>query len=336
LNGFTDIIKEPDGLPPTRVCDFEINLECDEPPKERTYRMSPAELRYVWVHLQDLLAKGWIRPSKSPYGTPILFVRKKDGAMRMCVDYRKLNDLTRKDRTPLPRIDELLDSLYGAHFFSTMDLYKGYHQVRVKERDMHKTAFRTHSEYYVLPFGLCNAPAIFQAMMNRVLAPHLDKFCVVYLDDVLIYSKTADEHLEHIRLVLREMQRHQLHIKLSKCYFGRSSVNFLGHVVEAEQIRMDPDKVEALRNWPRPKFVTEVRGFLGLVGYYRRFINQFATLATPLTDLTKKTPEFRWSPRAQSAFEQIKGAMVRALIMVIILTLLLMQGTICTRMLMDL
>jgi hypothetical protein len=166
--------------------------------------------------------------------------------MRMFVDYRKLNDLTRKDRTPLPRIDEFPDSLYGAHYFNTLDLYKGYHQVRVKERGIHKTAFRTRYglfEYCVLPFGLCNAPTGFQAMMNRVLAPYLGKFCVVYVDDVLIYNKTADEHLEHIRLVLREPQRHHLHIKLSKCYFGRSSVSFLGHVVEAGQIRMDPDKV---------------------------------------------------------------------------------------------
>jgi hypothetical protein len=205
--------------------------------------------------------------------------------MRMCVDYRKLNNLTRKDRTPLPRIDELLHSLYGAYHFSTMNLYKGYHQVRVKERDIHKIASRTHYglfEYYVVPFGLSNAPAGFQAMMNRVLDPCLGKFCVVYLDDVLIYNKTADEHLEHIRLVLRELQRHELHIKLSKCYFGRSSVNFLGHVVEAGEIRMDSDKVEAVQNWPRAKYVTEVRGFLGLVGYYRRSINQFATLATPI------------------------------------------------------
>jgi hypothetical protein len=171
--------------------------------------------------------------------------------MRMCVDYRKLNDLTRNDRTPLPRIDELLYSLYGAHYFSTLDLFKGYHRVRVKERDIHMTAFRTHYslfEYHVLPFGLCNAPAGFQAMMDRVLAPYLSNFCVVYLDDVLIYSKTADEDLEHIRLVLRELQRHQLQTKLSKCYFGRSSVNFMGHVVEGGQIRMDPDKVEAVHN----------------------------------------------------------------------------------------
>ena len=142
-------------------------------------------------------------------------------------------------------------------------------------------------------------------MMNRVLAPYLGKLCVVYVDDVLIYNKAADAHLEHIRLVLRELHRHQLHIKLSKCYFGRSSVNFLGHVVEGGQVRMDPDKVEAVQNWPWPKSVTEVRGFLGLAGYYRRFINQFATLATPLTDLTKKIPEFRLTPQAQSAFEQI-------------------------------
>jgi hypothetical protein len=149
-------------------------------------------------------------------------------------------------------------------------------------------------------------------MMNRVLALCLGKFCVVYLDDVLIYSKTADEHLEHIRLVLRELQRHQLHIKLSKCYFGRLSVNFLGHVVEVGRIRMDPDKMEAVHNWPRPKSVTEIRGFLGLAGYYRKFINQFATLATQLTAMTKKTPEFRWTPYAHSAFEQIKDAIVRA------------------------
>jgi hypothetical protein len=153
LNEFTGIIKEPDGLPPTRKCNFEINLEYDEPPKERTYRMSPAVLREFQVKLQDLLAKGWIRPSKSPYGVPILFARKKDGTMRLCVDYRKPNDLTRKDRTPLPRIDELLDSLYGAHHFSTLDLHKGYQQVRVKERDIHTTTFRNHYglfEYCVL------------------------------------------------------------------------------------------------------------------------------------------------------------------------------------------
>jgi hypothetical protein len=208
--------------------------------------MSPAKIQEVQVQLQDLLAKGWIHP----YGPPILFVRKKDGTMRMCVDYRKLNDLTRKDRTPLRRIDELLDSLYGAHYSNTLDVYKGYHQVHTKERDTHKTTFRTPYElfeYCVLPFGLCNARVEFQAMMNRVLAPYLVKFCVVYLDDVLIYSQTADEHLEHIRLVLRELQRHQLHIKLSKCYFGRSGVNFLGHVVEAGHIRTNPDKVEAVQ-----------------------------------------------------------------------------------------
>jgi hypothetical protein len=189
MNEFTDIIKEHDGLPPTRECDFEINLECDEPPKERTYRMSPAILREVQVHLQDLLAKGWIRPSKTSYGAPILLASKKDGTVRMYVNYRRLSDLTRKDRTPLPRIDELLDSLYGAHYFSTLDMYKGYHQVRVKERDIQKTSFRTHYrlfEYCVLPSGLCNAPTGFQAMTYRVLPPYLGKFCVVCLDDVLI------------------------------------------------------------------------------------------------------------------------------------------------------
>eukprot|EP00873_Tetraselmis_striata_P008895 jgi/Tetstr1/429159/TSEL_019112.t1 len=260
LMEFADIIAEPTDLPPEREFDFEINLESDEPPKERTYGMSPAELQEVRSQLEELLAKGWIRPSKSNYGAPILFVRKKDGTLRMCVDYRKLNDLTKKDRTPLPRIDELLDSLHGATIFSTLDLYKGYHQVRIKPEDIHKTAFRTHYglyEYCVLPFGLTNAPAGFQTMMNRVLSPYLGKFCVVYLDDVLIYSKTAEEHLEHIRLVLRELQRHHLHIKLSKCSFGSTSVEFLGHIVEAGQIKMDPRKVEAVQQWPVPKTVKD-------------------------------------------------------------------------------
>eukprot|EP00873_Tetraselmis_striata_P001628 jgi/Tetstr1/421892/TSEL_012792.t1 len=315
LMEFADIIAEPTDLPPEREFDFEINLESDEPPKERTYRMSPAELQEVRSQLEELLTKGWIRPSKSNYGAPILFVRKKDGTLRMCVDYRKLNDLTKKDRTPLPRIDELLDSLHGATIFSTLDLYKGYHQVRIKPEDIHKTAFRTHYglyEYCVLPFGLTNAPAGFQTMMNRVLSPYLGKFCVVYLDDVLIYSKTAEEHLEHIRLVLRELQRHHLHIKLSKCSFGRTSVEFLGHIVEAGQIKMDPRKVEAVQQWPVPKTVKDVRGFLGLAGYYRKFIHNFAAIAAPLHGLTKNQPEFVWTPRADAAFRALKDAMVRA------------------------
>eukprot|EP00873_Tetraselmis_striata_P038562 jgi/Tetstr1/458826/TSEL_045209.t1 len=315
LMEFADIIAELTNLPPEREFDFEINLESDEPPKERTYRMSPAELQEVRSQLEELLAEGWIRPSKSNYGAPILFVRKKDGTLRMCVDYRKLNDLTKKDRTPLPRIDELLDSLHGATTFSTLDLYKGYHQVQIKPEDIHKTAFRTHYglyEYCVLPFGLTNAPARFQTMMNRILSPYLGKFCVVYLDDVLIYSKTAQEHLEHIRLVLRELQRHHLHIKLSKCSFGRTSVEFLGHIVEAGQIKMDPRKVEAVQQWPVPKTVKDVRGFLGLAGYYRKFIHNFAAVAAPLHDLTKNQPEFVWTPRADAAFRALKDAMVRA------------------------
>jgi hypothetical protein len=235
VNEFTDIINELDGLSPIHKSDFEIKLECDDPPEERTYPMSQADLQEVQVQLQNSLANRWIRSSNSPYGTPFSFVRKKDGTMRMCVDYRKLNGLKRKDCTPLPRNHELLDSLYGAHYFSTRDIYKGYHQVRVKELNMHKTAFRAHYglfEYCALPFGLCNAPYGFQAIMNQVLTPHLGKLRVVYLDDVLIYNQTADEHLEHIRRVLRELQRHHLYIKLSKCYFGQTSVNFLGHVVE--------------------------------------------------------------------------------------------------------
>ena len=315
LSKYDDIISEPTTLPPSRPWDFDIELETDEPPRQRTYRMSPAELREVQKQLSDMMEKGWIRPSTSPYGAPILFVRKKDGTLRMCVDYRKLNDITKKNRTPLPRIDELLDSLHGATIFSSLDLYKGYHQCRVKEESVHKTAFRTSFglfEFTVLPFGLTNAPAVFQTMMNNVLKDYIGKFCVVYLDDVLIYSKTPEEHLRHIDLIMAALQKHKLHINPSKCFFGRKAVDFLGVVVENNTLRMDDKKIAAIKAWPRPTNVKEMRGFLGLAGYYRRFIDRFSARTVPLTELTKTTQPFRWTAAAQTAFEDVKRAMTEA------------------------
>lgn len=320
LAAYKDITDEPTGLPPRREWDFGIELESDVPPKQCTYRMSPAELQEVRRQLTDMLERGWIRPSTSQYGAPILFARKKDGSLRMCVDYRKLNDVTRKNRTPLPRIDELLDSLHGATVFSSLDLYKGYHQIRVKDEDIHKTAFRTHYglyEFTVLSFGLTNAPAGFQTMMNSILAPYLGRFCVVYLDDILIYSKDEQEHLRHVELILQKLREHKLHVNLKKCAFGKTSVEFLGHIVEAGHIRMDPRKVQAVRDWPTPSSVTEVRAFLGLAGYYRRFIHRFSARAAPLTDLTKKSTGFQWGTSAQAAFEDIKTAMTEAPVLLI-------------------
>ena len=320
LDNYSDITREPTGLPPSREWDFTVDLTTDTPPQERTYRMSPAELAEVRRQLEELLAKGWIRPSTSAYGAPILFARKKDGTLRMCVDYRKLNDLTKKNRTPLPRIDELLDSLYGAHVFSSLDLYKGYHQCRVTEADVHKTAFRTHYglyEFRVLPFGLTNAPAVFQTMMNNVLRDYLGRFCVVYLDDVLVFSRSEAEHFQHVTLVLDALRKHQLHINLKKCFWGRRSVEYLGHIIENGTIKMDPRKVAAVRDWPACKTTKDVRAFLGLAGYYWRFIHRFSARASPLTDLTKKDVPFSWTPAAQAAFDDIKEAMTTGPVLLI-------------------
>ena len=236
LTEFVDVFAPlPVGLPPARKVDHAIKLEpWAEPAWRPTYRMSPLELQEVKKQLDDLLAKGWIQPSVSPYGAPILFVRKKEGSLRMCVDYRALNKQTIKNRYPLPRPDELLDQLHGAAVFSKIDLQSGYHQVRVAEDDVYKTAFRTrygHFEFKVLPFGLTNAPATFMSFMHDVLRPYLDEFVVVFLDDILIFSKNETEHLAHLKLVLQKLREHHLFAKLSKCAFCLQEVEFLGHIV---------------------------------------------------------------------------------------------------------
>ena len=274
--------------------------------------MSPAELLEVRKQLDDLLAKEFIQPSISPYGAPILFVRKKEGSLRMCIDYRALNKQTIKNRYPLPRTDELLDQLHGAKVFSKIDLQSGYHQVRVKDSDIEKTAFRTrygHYEFKVLPFGLTNAPATFMSFMNEVLRPYLDQFVVVvvYLDDILIYSKNQDEHMEHLRLVLEKLREHHLFAKQSKCAFLLEEVEFLGHIVSSQGIKMDAAKVKAVADWPQPASVRDVRSFLGLIGYYRRFIQDFSRLAAPLTELTRKDINFYWSSEHAAAFNALKA-----------------------------
>ena len=277
--------------------------------------MSPAELLEVRKQLDDLLSKEFIQPSISPYGAPILFVRKKEGSLRMCIDYRALNKQTIKNRYPLPRTDELLDQLHGAKVFSKIDLQSGYHQVRVKDSDIEKTAFRTrygHYEFKVLPFGLTNAPATFMSFMNEVLRPYLDQFVVVFLDDILIYSKNQDEHMEHLRLVLEKLREHHLFAKQSKCAFLLEEVEFLGHVVSSQGIKMDAAKVKAVADWPQPASVRDVRSFLGLIGYYRRFIQDFSRLAAPLTELTRKDINFYWSSEHAAAFNALKAAIQTA------------------------
>lgn len=323
LHDFKPIFGEPEKLPPKRSHDHHIELAPGaKPPQQRTYRMSPLELQEVQRQLEDYLAKGWIQPSSSPFGAPILFARKKDGELRMCVDYRALNAITIKNRYPLPRIDELLDQLHGAKVFSALDLWSGYHQVRIDPSDIHKTAFRTrygHFEFTVLPFGLTNAPATFMSFMNDVLRPYLDKFVVVYLDDILIYSKTPEEHLHHLRLVFEKLQQHDLRVKLKKCAFARTSIPFLGFLVTDKGVCADPAKVKAVSEWPLPTNVTEIRSFLGFTGFCRRFIKDYARIAAPLTDLTKGSKAFSGilPTAAQAAFAAMKLALTTAPVLVL-------------------
>src|ERR1051325_5767118 len=225
--------------------------------------------------------------------------------MRLCVDYRQLNKVTIKNRYPLPRIDDLMDQLVGACVFRKIDLRSGYHQIRVKAEDIQKTAFRTrygHYEYSVMPFGVTNAPGVFIEYMNRIFHPYLDCFVVVFIDDILIYSKSEEEHAKHVRIVLEVLKEKKLYAKFSKCEFWLSEVSFLGHVISGDGIAVDPSKVEAVLRWETPKSVTKIRSFLGLAGYYIRFIEGFYKLALPLTKLTCKGAAFVWDVRCDESF----------------------------------
>jgi len=231
------------------------------------FQMSASELGELKKQLEELLEKQFIRPSVSPLGAPVMLVKKKDGSMRLFVDYRQLNKVTIKNRYSLPRIDDLMGQLVGAEVFSKIDLRSGYHQIRVKAEDVSKTVFRTrygHYEYFVMPFGVTNAPGVFMEYMNRIFHPYLDQFVVVFIDDILVYSKSEEEHGEHLRVVLQVLKEKRLFAKLSKCEFWLREVSFLGHVISKGGIAMDPSKVDTVMQWESPKSVFEVRSFLGL------------------------------------------------------------------------
>ncbi|GKA47542.1 putative reverse transcriptase domain-containing protein [Tanacetum coccineum] len=304
------------GLPPIREIEFRIELIPGATPVAKSpYRLTPSELEELSGQLKELQDKGFIRPSSSPWGASVLFVKKKDGSFRMCIDYRELNKLTVKNRYPLPRIDDLFDQLQGSQFFSKIDLRSGYHQLRVHEDDIPKTAFRTrygHFEFTVMPFGLTNAPAIFMDLMNRVCRSYLDKFVIVFIDDILIYSKTQEEHVEHLRLVLELLKKEKLYAKFSKCEFWLREVQFLRHVINGNGIHVDPSKIEAVKNWKAPRTPTEVRSFLGLAGYYRRFIENFSKIAKSLTILTQKCKTFDWGEEQELAFQTLKDKLCNA------------------------
>jgi Reverse transcriptase (RNA-dependent DNA polymerase)/RNase H-like domain found in reverse transcriptase/Integrase zinc binding domain/Chromo (CHRromatin Organisation MOdifier) domain/Aspartyl protease len=310
---YADVFEEQNAekLPPHRPnVDHEIPLiPGAKPVFGPIYNLSETELKVLKDYIDRMLAKGWIRPSKSPFGSPILFVKKADGSLRLVVDYRKLNALTVKNRYPLPLISELFDRLKNAKYYTRLDMQDAYNQLRIALGDEWKTAFRTrygHYEYLVMPFGLTNAPASFQAYANDCLRDFLDLFCIVYLDDVLIFSETLKEHIAHVKQVLSRLRDYELTCKLKKCEFHATSLSFLGFVISPEGISMNSDRVIAINEWPIPTNVEEIQIFLGFANFYRRFIEGYSRVVSPITLLLRKGQRFHWSADCQAAFEKLK------------------------------
>jgi hypothetical protein len=308
------------GMPSDRDVEFVIELQPGTAPiSKRPYRMPPKELAELKNQLQELLDKGYIRLSSSPWGCPALFVKKKDGSLRLCVDYRPLNAVTIKNKYPLPQIDVLFDQLAGAKVFYKIDLRSGYHQIKIRPCDIPKTAFSTRYglyEFLVMSFGLTNAPAYFMYLMNSVFMMKLDKFVVVFIDDVLIYSKNEKEHAKHLRIVLQRLRDHKLYAKFSKCEFWLNSVKFLGHTISKDGISMDPSKVQKVMDWKPPKSVRQICSFLGFARYYRRFIPDFSRIAKPMTELLKKGVKFVWSEACEKAFHTLRQHLTSAPVLV--------------------
>ena len=312
------------GLPPQRVVDFGIKLHPGTSPiSMTTHRMAPVELQELRVQLQELLDKGFIRLSTSPWGAPVLFATKKDKTLRLCIDYRQLNRVTIKNRYPFSWIDDLFDQWRGVRVYPKIDLRTGYHQLRVRDTDIPKTAFRTrygHFEFTVMPFGLTNVPTSFMDLMHRIFQPYLDEFIVVFVDDILIYSQSKWEHEYHLRIVLQLLRDHRLYAKFSKCEFWLTEVRFLGHVVSTSGVSVDPEKVEVVMSWERPKSVKsvfEIHSFFGLAGYYRRLIEDFSKISAPMTRLTWKEVKFEWDDRCEEGFQKLKRRLTLAPILIV-------------------
>jgi hypothetical protein len=257
--------------------------------------MAVTELAELKKQLNELEQKGYIKPSSSPWGALVLFVKKKHGSMRLCMDYRALNEVTIKNKYQLPRIDDLFDQLKGAKYFSKIDLRSGYYQLRIHSGDVPNTAFVTRygqHEFTVMPFELTNAPSYFMNLMNKVFMDELDKFIIIFIDDILVYSRSAKEHGHHLRIVLGKLRDHHLYAKFSKCEFWLQKVSFLGHILTAEGVVVDPEKVTVVAYWKRPTSITKILSFLGLAGYYRRFIEGFSKIVRPMTTLLQKDKKF--------------------------------------------
>lgn len=289
LAEFSDIMPEelPHGLPPMRNIQHQIDLVPGASlPHLAHYRMSPKEHEELHRQVTELIKKGLVRESMSPCAVPALLTPKKDGTWRMCVDSRAINKITIKYRFPIPRLEDILDMLYGSRVFSKVDLRSGYHKIRIRPGDEWNTAFKTRDglyEWLVIPFGLSNAPSTFTRLMTEVLRPFIGKFVVVYFDDILIFSRNSEDHIEHLRRVFEALRRESLYINLKKCSFMVDKVLFQGYVVSADGISVDEDKVKAIRDWPTPKTLTQVRSFHGLATFYRRFIRNFSSIVRRVT-----------------------------------------------------
>ena len=296
----------PEELGHTGLVRHRIETGDNQPIRQRPYRVSEAQHGLIEEHVTDMLNRGIIQPSVSPWSSPIILVKKKDGTDRFVIDYRRLNSVTPKDSYPLPWIDDALDALNGTKFFSSMDLISGYWQVEMEPESREHTAFITYGglyEFLVLPFGLTGAPSTYKRLLECVLRNLSYQICLIYLDDILVYSRAFEDHLCHLRQVFDRLRHANLKLKPSKCKFACPQVKYLGHVVSPEGITPDDDKVSAVRDFPCPHNVKTVRSFLGLANYYRRFIKDFAKIASPLNQLLRKDHKFVWTDTCQKAFK---------------------------------
>lgn len=304
VSEYPTVFRAPDGVINRPGFEHKIVLvENATPPKKNAYHMTPRMLAELRKQLKELIERGHIRPSNSPFGAPVIFVAKKDtDELRMCIDYRALNSITVKDSYPIPRIDQLIDILHGSGCWSKMDMASAYNQFPVHKDSIEMTAFVTRYGSYectVMPFGLCNAPATCMRYMQHVLRDMLDTCVVVYLDEVLVYSPTREQHLIDLRNVMDKLRDADLRLKRKKCFFGVDRVEYLGHVISKEGVAMDPAKIKSILGWPSPQSVTDVRSFLGMVGYYLKFLKGFADISAPLVELTKKTTPWMWNGTPQ-------------------------------------